>query len=539
MSHQLPNFDGSEWQGSRLPRIFTPPLVTGPPGPCGCGCALTEDTSYGFEAIWFARHKLKRPYLPWQEFLVIHAGELLPDGRPRFRYILVLVARQNGKTELLVLLVPYWLFYGFVGVVEEGEQFTVLGTANKLSYAKKNWQKVVSLVEKIPELSQEVPKRGILQGNNNIELFTDNKTSYTIAASGRDAGRSLTLSRAIIDELREEHNWDTYNAVTNAANAINQGQIWLLSNQGDDKSIVLDSKRDSALHYINTGEGDYRLGLFEWSAPVGSDPTDPLALRQANPNMGTHRHGFHPENILGAARTAKANGGEELNGFYTEAMCIRVRNLDPAIDEAKWIACGDKARGVSPVTMEGLRGRVALVLELSEDEMHASLVAAAKQDDGRIRVEVIKAWSGPNATKNLRAELKSEIRRVKPRVFGWVPGGPAAAVGAELFAYGDDDRLRRREIGRVRIVEVKSERPAVCMGLAEQVKSLEIAHSDDPMLLAQVGGSQKKWTGDTWVFERKDTGHCDGAEAAGGAVHLARTLPATAPGPMVVVPTRG
>lgn len=516
----MPSFDGPEWQGSTVPRIWTPPLRE-----------LTPETSYGFEAIKFAEEVLGRPYLEWQKWLVIHAGELLPDGRPRFRFVLVLVARQNGKTEIIVLLVPFWIFLEFHGIV--------LGTANKLEYAKKNWEKVVNLVESTPDLAEEVPKNGVMRGNNNIELLTTSKTSYKIAASGRDAGRSLTVARMVIDELREEHNWDTYNAGVNATNAVNEAQIWMLSNQGDEKGVVLDSLRDSALSYIKTGIGDYRLGLFEWSAPMGSDPTDPLALRQANPNMGTHPEGNHPENVLGSAYRAKNKGGEELTGFQTEVLCIRVRNLDPAIDEAKWIACGDKARGDAPVvSMAHLRGRVALCLEIAEDEMHASLLAAAKQDDGRIRVMVAKTWDGAEATKNLRQDLVAEIRRINPRVFGWIPGGPAAAVGAELFAYRNDARLRRKVVGRVRIVEIKSERPAVCMGLAEQVKSLEIAHSDDEMLLAQIGGSQRKWTGDTWVFERKDTGHVDGAEAAGGAVHMARTLPAAAPAPGVVISKR-
>lgn len=489
----------------------------------------------------FADKVLKRPYLDWQTFLVIHGGELLPDGRPRFRFILVLVARQNGKTEFLVLLVPFWLFLDYLtsnkGLL--GEDYIVLGTSNKLEYAKDSWQKVVSLVGKTPELSENVPRNGIWSGNNRVEMLTDYKTSYRVAAANDDAGRSLTLSKVVMDELRQHTDWSSYNASVNAANDVNDAQVWMLSNQGDDKGVVLDEVRDSALTYIKTGIGDYRLGLFEWSSPIGSDPTDPHALRQANPKMGTGPKGFHPENVLGEAQKAKAAGGDRLNGFYTEAMCIRVRNLDPAIDAEKWMACGDKARGRAAVlSMTHLRGRLAMVLEVSADEQHATLMVGGKED-GVIRIAVAKKWAGPLATKQLRAELKSLILEAKPEVFGWMPGGPAAAVGAELLAYGDDKRKRRREIGRCRVEEIKSERPAVCMGFAEQVKSLEVAHADDPMLDAQVGGSQRKWTGDTWVFERRDTGHCDATEAAAGVVHLVRMLPAPRPPAMVVVPSGG
>ncbi|MBB4682954.1 hypothetical protein [Amycolatopsis jiangsuensis] len=55
---------------------------------------LAGETSYGFDVEEFARDTLRRPLDPWQRWAAIHGGELLPDGRPRFR-ILLLIARQN------------------------------------------------------------------------------------------------------------------------------------------------------------------------------------------------------------------------------------------------------------------------------------------------------------------------------------------------------------------------------------------------------------------------------------------------------------
>src|SRR5690349_15886926 len=92
--------------GSTVPRLWTPPMRE-----------LTPETSFGFDVVDFARDVVGRPLDPWQEWVVIHAGELLEDGRPRFRKVLVLVSRQNGKTELGVMLTLFWLFVERVPLV--------------------------------------------------------------------------------------------------------------------------------------------------------------------------------------------------------------------------------------------------------------------------------------------------------------------------------------------------------------------------------------------------------------------------------------
>ena len=178
--------------GSTKPRLFTPPLVTGEPGPCGCGCALTPATSYGFRVVRFAEEILEMPLDPWERWLVIHAGELLPDGTPRFRKVLVIVARQNGKTHVLVVLSLYWLF------VERHK--LILGTSTNLDYAQESWEKAVEIAESIEELDERIPARGgIRRTNGQNTLRTTYRSRYKIAASNRKGGRSLTVHRLILD----------------------------------------------------------------------------------------------------------------------------------------------------------------------------------------------------------------------------------------------------------------------------------------------------------------------------------------------------
>jgi hypothetical protein len=504
--------------GRTQPRLWTPPLRP-----------LTPETSFGFEVIDFARDVVERPLDPWQEWTVIHGGELLPDGRPRFRQLLVIMARQNGKTELLVILALYWLWVERVPLV--------LGTSSKLEYAAESWKKACRLARRIPELRDEIPaKGGIRRANGEQELWRataeefelDEGSRYKIAAANEEGGRSLTVHRAILDELRQHHDYSSWDAVVPAMNAVPEAQIWAISNMGSDKSVVLNDLRESALTFINTGEGDPRLGLIEYSAPEGSSPLDIHALAQANPNLGRR---VDADALLGDARTAVQKGGDKLTGFKTEIMCIHVKQMDPAIDADKWKSCRDVG------DLSAVRDRVALVVDVSIDMLHATLTAAAVLQDGRVRVEPVAAWDGPDCTARLRAELPDRIAQIKPRAFGWFPNGPAAALAADLAQPKDDKGKPQRAVWLPRdtkVTEIKQETTAVCMGFAEQVQTLQVAHSDDPLLNSHVTGAEKLPQCDAWRFTRKGAGHCDAAYSTAGAVHLARTLPPPKRKPKVV-----
>ena len=97
-------------KGIEEPRIYTPPLRD-----------LTPDTSLGYEIIDFSENYLKVALLPWEKWFLIHAFEVTDDDedgwRFRFRIILLLVARQSGKTTVGCIVVLYFLYALEVGLV--------------------------------------------------------------------------------------------------------------------------------------------------------------------------------------------------------------------------------------------------------------------------------------------------------------------------------------------------------------------------------------------------------------------------------------
>ena len=487
--------------GRTEPRLWTPPLRE-----------LTPATSAGFDQVEFARDVLHHPLDPWQEWLVIHAGELLADGRPRFRIVLVEVARQNGKTEVPVVLSLYWQFVEGVPLI--------LGTSTKLDYAKESWGKAVKLAEATPDLDElRGGQRWKREANGEQESWTVENSRYKIAASNAEGGRSLTIDRLVLDELRQHHTYDAWDASVPAGKAVRDFQVWALSNAGDDRSVVLNDLHEDAERYLETGEGDWRLGLFSWSCVDEDDPQDVEALAQANPNLG---HRIEAEALLLEAASAVAKGGKKLAGFRTENMCVRVRRMSPAIDGVGWRACRD------PGDLAAVRRRVAVCLDVAPDGQHATLAAAAVLGDGRVRVEVVRAWTDLDV---MRRDLPALIARVRPRTLGWFPSGPAAAVTADMA-----ERKGWPPAG-VTVEAIRGDTAAVCMGFAEQVKAQQVAHADDPLLDAHVTGAERLKRGPVWVFARSGEGHVDAAYAAAGAVHLARVLPPPVGKPRLLVAT--
>lgn len=485
------------------PRLWTPPLRE-----------LTPGTSYGFDVITFADTVLGEPLDPWQQWTAIHMGELLPDGRPRFRTVLILAPRQNGKTQLGRTLLAYWLAVEQVPLV--------LGTSTDRKYAKRTWSQTVEMFKRNAHLRELLSPTSVRLTLGEESLTTVEGAEYIFAANNGNAARSTTLHRWLCDELREHTDWACWSSASNAMNAVPDAQTVVLTNQCDDSGVVLDSLRGAALEYLSTGIGDPRLGLIEYSAPDGCDPADREALAMANPNMGVR---VDVDALMGSALRAKAAGGEELSNHRTEVLCQRVHLLDPAIDPDRWNACGtDK-----PLDLANHRNVTALCVDVAFDGSHASLAAAALID-GTVHVEVVQAWDGFGCTKALRADLPEIVRKVQPRIIGWFPSGPAASVAAELADRGRTDWPPRR----VKIDEIRGEQTQVCMGLAEIVESGQLRHPRDPMLDQHINAASKLYRGDAWVYARKGRSPIDGAYAMAGAVHLARTLPPPPP-PLVAL----
>lgn len=472
-------------RGHTHPRIFTQPLRE-----------LTPDTTEGFRLIKFAE-ALGLRLLPWQKWLALHALELLPDGTPRFKTIVLLIARQNGKTTFAELLMLFWL------VIQKRR--LVVTTAQNLGLSEKTWEGVVESLEAHPLLAGQLrgePSRAF--GKKLAKLIGGREFLPKVRSSG--AARGLTIWNLFMDELREDVTFEGYSALVKAMNAVPDGQVFIASNAGDLTSIVLSHLRDIALADIREGT-ESGIGLFEFSADEELDAGDFQAWRQANPSLG-----------YTITRRVIEDGyaQDPIAVHRTEVLCQWVSRMDAPIDLGIWNTLGDPKGSLA----EAFKGsRLRLAVDVSPDLQHITLVAAA-WDQGvrdRVRIQIVKEWGGKQAVKYARNDLQKLVTALRPLSMTWFPSGPGAALKATMHD------LKGTEKVEVTGTDVAG----VCVALSEQVTARAIIHSAEGLFVSQLIGAKRIPAGDGWRFERriKDGGHVDSLYAAAAAVHSVRLNP--------------
>jgi hypothetical protein len=499
-------------RGKTTPRLFTPPLRP-----------LNRRTSDGYDVADFA-DMIGEPFLPWQRWAVIHALELLPGGDYRFRIVIIVVARQNGKSTIK-RTVSLWRMY-------MQPKCRILGIAQDLSLARDQWQMCQDTIHESPVLEEEWSR---VRNVNGDEMFwTANGSRYAIKAPNRKAGRGGSNDEVNIDELAQHYDWKSWAATSKTTMAKHNSQIWAMSNAGDDNSVVLNQLRDAAL----TGR-DPTICLLEWSGEYDEDGDsycdidDWAQIAQANPSLGY-------KISASAIRTAMADPPEI---YRTENLCQRVRQINSAIDMTAWGACADPA-----VTMDSLRSRLAACFDVAPDDGHATLAVAAKTPEGKVRGEIAASWPSAAAA---RLELAPLLERMKPSIIAWYPSGPAASLAPVFRApKGRPVKLADAAPGRPHYAELTGgEVCEACMGLASLVKGRMVLHPNDPLLNSHLGAASRLKSGDGWRFARKAAtgkdasagtdgaedddeapkGHVDAAYAFAGAVHEALLLPEPRP----------
>lgn len=354
--------------GYTEPRIYTPPMRR-----------LTPETSLGYAAIEYAETVLRKVLYPWQKWALVHMleidGKLGGEWRFRFRVVLILVSRQNGKTVLSEVIASF-----FLNVLRVD---SVFGTSLSLDKAEEVWEAVVADQEGHPDLNRELQR--VARTNGAKRLVLTGLRQYKVGAPTRRAGRGDSNDLVMLDEIREQRDWETWAAAVASTNAKPNGMTVCFTNAGDPDSVVLRQLRSSAIAKIEGGtpldlggevDDDAMIGLFEWSSADGAEMDDIEALAQANPALG---YGQLTERALKANRDTFPE-----NKFRSECMCQQVETILPQpFPDGAWLGgvdTGSEIMAESPLYYG---------IDMSQDRRWVSIGVCGLREDGNYHVEVV------------------------------------------------------------------------------------------------------------------------------------------------------
>ncbi|HEU4543564.1 MAG TPA: hypothetical protein VFR23_20700 [Jiangellaceae bacterium] len=447
-----------------------------------------------------------RPF-PWQRFFLIHALELV-NGRFRFRTVVLLVARQNGKTSIIEVKNLWKMFVLQVNLI--------IGTAQNLDIARESWSRALEIVEGTPELKAELGK--VWLGNNKQEFNLLSGSRWRIAAinlnaTGKRGGAGLSGDDVNLDELREHPNFRAWSAVTKTTLARSGAQIYGFSNAGDDTSVVLNRLQKQGRAAAKNPElADSSFGYFEYSAPddtrcncgraedhphnPGCKLIDPYVLAIPNPSMN------HPGGVTYEALVSAANTDPEAV-FLTECLCVRVPSLGGrVIDLARWNELADeKSRRV---------GDVGIFVDIAPERDWAGIGVYGLRADNIGHLQLIDYRPGAGWVVSRLVELKSAL---DPVGIG-MARGTYASIKDDLAKVGikrpedrpdfkDKPEPRRGELA----VMTAPDMGAACGQLIDAVRDGTLRYVPSQQLTIAVGGARTRMTGDavTWSRTDKDT----------------------------------
>ncbi|MCR1983508.1 terminase large subunit [Cellulosimicrobium cellulans] len=511
--------------GCTKPRIYTPPLA-----PLEPRSPETEARTLGYDVIDFAEQVLEVTLVPWQAWFLVHALELNADGSLRFRTVVLLVARQNGKSTIAQVL-TIWLMcvWGWP---------LILGTAQDLDVAEEIWSDVVDMVQENDELSGMVDKVVKVNGKKALELTTGQR--YKVKAANRRAGRGLSGNLVLLDELREHQNWQAWGAITKTTLARAEAMILALSNAGDITSVVLGYLRRTAHRVLGDPDGicaaaeqtafgptefdldglqleevgdddedeldleygdvdvedleqdEETLGLFEWSAPPGCDKRDRDAWAQANPSMGYTE--LSERNIAAALK-------EPDYVFRTEVLCQWMDGTETGpFPPGSWVDTR-----VEPVEQDGklvlskadrIVGPVVIGLAQAADRSMTYAAAAGHRPDGAPQVEV---WAGRFGIEWVRDWLVSpKLEGRVLRVTGQSRGAPVSTLMKRLK---EDHRFP------IEVVDLVGPDLTTAHDEAfDAIKDGTVWHTPQPVLdLAAETAVAKHFPGGTWLLDLRES----------------------------------
>lgn len=319
--------------------------------------------------------------MPWQRYVMDVALELDSEGLPAYHTVILVVMRQNGKTELLLPLMTH-------RATGWGDNQRILYTTQTASKAREKWQDIhVKRLQESP-LAPMFTTR--LRLNQEAMMWANGSMWSPGAATAKTGGTGDTLNLGVIDEAWSRPDNRTEVGMRPAMLTQQNRQLWVCSMvPGASRASGIDSmylRQKMAVGRRLVEQGNTSgIAYFEWSAEEGLDPADPATWWSCMPALGTR------EEVNNRVRTiTEANVRADFESMDLTDFCAEYLGWWPQDKKPMW-------RFIRETTWEGLKdehsqidGRLAFGVDISPERRHAAIAVAGKRADGDWHIETIE-----------------------------------------------------------------------------------------------------------------------------------------------------
>ena len=389
----------------------------------------------------------------WQE-LVMCLGLARRGDTWRYRTVVVVVSRQNGKTSLAEFRIILGLRLG--EQIGFAQQDRAKGREKFLEIADRAEASL-----KRCTVTRRLGEESIRYGNGRLKLLTPD----------RKGARSITADTIIIDEAA--YISPEFVAAVRPTTVTRRAQIWMLSSAGDARSVDLARVRAAARARLD--DADSSVALVEFGVDPGSDYSSEAIWAAAVPTLG----------LEGGARIEALRDdflAMDEHDFAREYLGVWSEDsLDRPIDAEAWAEA-------QVADLDGLHSVVCAV-DSAPDQSCAAVALAGMLPDGTRAAALVSFDSGDDW---LERDLAAVWSRWKP---------------TRLVVDATTPAARLIPFWRNKGYEVTKNSAAVtaaaCSDLAAMLKqrNLKVAHDENLTAAAMTASRRKLANG--WAFDRR------------------------------------
>lgn len=466
--------------------------------------SLTGDESFESDGDWLlpvldvalggrGRRGQKQGLYNYQKWLIRHALELYPKGHPkegrlRFRQVLIVIARQNGKTEIGAGLGIYGLRR------EPGDQ--IAGVASNAKQARVLYKRTMDAISRTPALKKRFRKLTETRGIRSIE-----GSIYEIYPAKADSVQGEPIEMGFIDEVHIVPE-ELHQAMLAGLGGRDDAILIMITTAGDETSALLDKLQTLGEEALAKDPEENRFGYFVFEAPEAKIPDDKNTfiewLKMANPKYAEGHQDIN--NLLSDMEAMRP---EDIIRYHLNR---KVNSTNVFVNMQDWIAL--KRPQGQPMPTDS---RPIFAIERTREWSHATITASVKAADGKIYTEVIASIVNPDDDQLLKICL--QLKKHKPLAF--VLDGirlrnlakTLKAKGITCYAYS------------------ASEVAQACSVFYAKIKTKQLVHAGDELLTDQLPGCVARNRGQSFIIERANgASEIDSVYATTLGVYAAETI---------------